>query len=119
MILNNGRFGMAAALSGTMKKLIERSVRRVCVCRPVDRKCGDLYFMATAWSQDYATYTFLCICRVRSLLCVLSAQVDHATTRVQFGNKLETYGQVQGKIARMALLQYVTEVSREMSLLDN
>ena len=25
-ILNNGRFGMAAALSGTMKKLIERAV---------------------------------------------------------------------------------------------
>ena len=26
MILNNGRFGMAAALSGTMKKTIERAV---------------------------------------------------------------------------------------------
>ena len=26
-ILNNGRFGMAAALSGTMKKLIEKAVR--------------------------------------------------------------------------------------------
>lgn len=37
-------------------------------------------------------------------------QVEHATTRVQFGSKLETYGMVQDKIARMALLQYVTEV---------
>ena len=27
-ILNNGRFGMAAALSGTMKSLIRRAVRR-------------------------------------------------------------------------------------------
>lgn len=59
-ILNNGRFGMAAALSGTMKKTIERAI-------------------------------------------------EHATTRVQFGSKLETYGLVQGKIAQMALLQYVTE----------
>ena len=35
-ILNNGRFGMAAALSGTMKTLIRRTVRTVicyvCVC---------------------------------------------------------------------------------------
>ena len=59
-ILNNGRFGMAAALSGTMKKLIERAVQ-------------------------------------------------HVTTRVQFGNKLEVYGDVQEKLARMAMMQYVTE----------
>ncbi|KAL5476204.1 hypothetical protein EMCRGX_G026120 [Ephydatia muelleri] len=59
-ILNNGRFGMAAALSGTMKKLIERAVQ-------------------------------------------------HVTTRVQFGSKLEVYGDVQEKIARMAMMQYVTE----------
>ena len=32
------------------------------------------------------------------------------TTRVQFGNKLEVYGVVQEKLARMAMLQYVTEV---------
>ena len=33
-ILNNGRFGMAAALSGTMKKLIEKAVRLSihCLC---------------------------------------------------------------------------------------
>ena len=40
-------------------------------------------------------------------------QVEHATTRVQFGSKLETYGMVQDKIARMALLQYVTEVCEQ------
>jgi alkylation response protein AidB-like acyl-CoA dehydrogenase len=35
---------------------------------------------------------------------------EHVSTRVQFGNKLETYGVVQEKIAHMALRQYVTEV---------
>lgn len=59
-ILNNGRFGMAGALSGTMKKLISRTVEQV-------------------------------------------------TSRVQFGNKLEVYGVVQEKLARMTIAQYVTE----------
>lgn len=59
-ILNNGRFGMAGALGGTM--------------RAVSRKA-----------------------------------VEHATTRVQFGRKIDTYGAIQEKIARMAMLQYVTE----------
>ena len=39
-------------------------------------------------------------------------QCDQVTTRVQFGNKLETYGVVQEKLARMAIQLYVTEVSR-------
>ncbi|XP_013880012.1 very long-chain specific acyl-CoA dehydrogenase, mitochondrial [Austrofundulus limnaeus] len=59
-ILNNGRFGMAAALSGTMKS-------------------------------------------------VMAKAVDHAANRTQFGNKIHTYGAIQEKIARMAMLQYVTE----------
>ncbi|XP_008319551.1 very long-chain specific acyl-CoA dehydrogenase, mitochondrial [Cynoglossus semilaevis] len=59
-ILNNGRFGMAAALSGTMKG-------------------------------------------------VISQAVDHAANRVQFGHKIHTYGAIQEKIARMTMLQYVTE----------
>ncbi|KAJ7996152.1 hypothetical protein DPEC_G00234100 [Dallia pectoralis] len=59
-ILNNGRFGMAAALSGTMKG-------------------------------------------------VISQAVDHAANRVQFGSKIHTYGVIQEKLARMAVLQYVTE----------
>lgn len=40
--------------------------------------------------------------------------MEHATTRVQFGSKLETFGVVKEKIARMALLQYVTEVSEHL-----
>nr|XP_057923941.1 very long-chain specific acyl-CoA dehydrogenase, mitochondrial isoform X2 [Doryrhamphus excisus] len=59
-ILNNGRFGMAAALSGTMKGAINKAV-------------------------------------------------DHATNRTQFGNKIHTYGTIQEKLARMTMLQYVTE----------
>ncbi|KAM7366301.1 hypothetical protein PAMP_015751 [Pampus punctatissimus] len=59
-ILNNGRFGMAAALSGTMKGVITKAV-------------------------------------------------DHATNRTQFGNKIHNYGAIQEKVARMTMLQYVTE----------
>uniref|UniRef100_A0A671KG27 Very long-chain specific acyl-CoA dehydrogenase, mitochondrial n=1 Tax=Sinocyclocheilus anshuiensis TaxID=1608454 RepID=A0A671KG27_9TELE len=61
-ILNNGRFGMAAALSGTMKGVISKAV-------------------------------------------------DHAANRTQFGNKIHNYGAIQElrNMARMAMLQYVTE----------
>jgi len=59
-ILNNGRFGMAAALSGTMKGVIAKAV-------------------------------------------------DHAANRTQFGNKIHNYGAIQEKVARMTVLQYVTE----------
>lgn len=37
--------------------------------------------------------------------------MDHAANRVQFGHKIHTYGAIQEKIARMTMLQYVTEVS--------
>ena len=37
-------------------------------------------------------------------------QADHAANRVQFGQKLEEFGVIQEKLARMAMLQYVTEV---------
>jgi len=59
-ILNAGRFGMAAALSGTMKAAIRKAV-------------------------------------------------DHATNRNQFGKHIINYGTIQEKLARMAMLQYVTE----------
>ncbi|XP_067008435.2 very long-chain specific acyl-CoA dehydrogenase, mitochondrial [Anabrus simplex] len=59
-ILNNGRFGMSATLSGTMRAAIKKAV-------------------------------------------------EHATTRVQFGRRIESYGAIQEKLARMAMLQYVTE----------
>ncbi|XP_014253099.1 very long-chain specific acyl-CoA dehydrogenase, mitochondrial [Cimex lectularius] len=59
-ILNNGRFGMAAALSGTMRAVTEKAV-------------------------------------------------EHATNRVQFGRKIDSYGTIQEKLARMAMLHYVTE----------
>uniref|UniRef100_A0A8C7A4E7 Very long-chain specific acyl-CoA dehydrogenase, mitochondrial n=1 Tax=Neovison vison TaxID=452646 RepID=A0A8C7A4E7_NEOVI len=59
-ILNNGRFGMAAALAGTMRGIIAKAV-------------------------------------------------DHATNRTQFGDKIHNFGLIQEKLARMAMLQYVTE----------
>jgi len=59
-ILNAGRFGMSAALSGTMKYAIKKAV-------------------------------------------------DHANNRDQFGKLIVNYGTIQEKLARMAMLQYVTE----------
>lgn len=59
-ILNAGRFGMAAALSGTMKFSIKKAI-------------------------------------------------DHAANRNQFGKQIINYGAIQEKLARMAMLQYVTE----------
>jgi len=59
-ILNAGRFGMSAALSGTMKYAIKKAI-------------------------------------------------EHANTRNQFGKLIVDYGTIQEKIARMAMLQYVTE----------
>uniref|UniRef100_A0A674GV85 Very long-chain specific acyl-CoA dehydrogenase, mitochondrial n=1 Tax=Taeniopygia guttata TaxID=59729 RepID=A0A674GV85_TAEGU len=59
-ILNNGRFGMAAAMAGTMRGLLQ-------------------------------------------------AAVAHASTRTQFGAKIHKFGAIQEKLARMALLHYVTE----------
>uniref|UniRef100_A0A2M4A4K7 Very long-chain specific acyl-CoA dehydrogenase, mitochondrial n=1 Tax=Anopheles triannulatus TaxID=58253 RepID=A0A2M4A4K7_9DIPT len=59
-ILNNGRFGMAATLSGTMRACIQKAA-------------------------------------------------EHATNRVQFGRKIETYGGIQEKLAKMAMHHYVTQ----------
>jgi len=61
-ILNNGRFGMAACLSGTMKASIQRAV-------------------------------------------------EHCSSRIQFGRRLDSFGTIQEKLARMAMAQYITEVS--------
>lgn len=59
-ILNNGRFGMAASLAGTMTTCIKKAA-------------------------------------------------EHASARVQFGKKIEEYGAIQEKLARMALFQYATQ----------
>ena len=34
---------------------------------------------------------------------------EHATQRNQFGSKIDTYGSIQEKIARMSMLHYATE----------
>merc|ERR1712142_935174 len=64
-ILNNGRFGMAAALSGTMRAGIKKAV-------------------------------------------------EHATQRHQFGNRIDSYGAIQEKLARMSMTHYATESTAYM-----
>merc|ERR1719365_329016 len=59
-ILNNGRFGMGAALSGTMRSVIKKAT-------------------------------------------------DHATQRTQFGSRIDSYGAIQEKLARMSMIHYATE----------
>merc|ERR1719216_213039 len=59
-ILNNGRFGMGAALSGTMRSVIQSAT-------------------------------------------------DHATNRIQFGSRIDGYGAIQEKIAKMSMIHYATE----------
>jgi very long chain acyl-CoA dehydrogenase len=59
-ILNNGRFGMAACLAGTMKT------------------------------------------------CILKA-VQHVSSRHQFGRRIDSFGTIQEKLARMAVAHYITE----------
>merc|ERR1719208_352130 len=59
-ILNNGRFGMGAALSGTMRSVITKAS-------------------------------------------------EFATQRTQFGGRIDSYGAIQEKIARMSMLHYATE----------
>lgn len=36
--------------------------------------------------------------------------MNHAANRTQFGEKIHNFGVIQEKLARMAMLQYVTEV---------
>ncbi|CAO1351476.1 unnamed protein product [Diamesa hyperborea] len=59
-ILNNGRFGMAMTLSGTMRNCIQKAS-------------------------------------------------EHATQRTQFGKKLEQFGGIQEKIAKMSCIHYATQ----------
>ena len=39
------------------------------------------------------------------------AQVDHAGNRTQFGRRIDSFGAIQEKIARMSMVQFVTEVT--------
>lgn len=44
--------------------------------------------------------------------------MDHAANRTQFGSKIHTYGAIQEKMARMTMLQYVSEVGQPNSKLS-
>ena len=63
--MNIVRFGMAAALSGTMRSGIKKAV-------------------------------------------------EHATQRHQFGNRIDQYGAIQEKLARMSMTHYATESTAYM-----
>ena len=89
-ILNNGRFGMAAALSGTMKSLIAKAV-------------------SCLYCQNYFRSFFIIV--IVFIFMFVFIQTDFAVNRTQFGDKISQYGTIQEKIARMNVLQYVTEVT--------
>ena len=40
---------------------------------------------------------------------VIKKAVEHATQRTQFGSKIDTYGAIQEKLARMTMAHYVCE----------
>ena len=44
-----------------------------------------------------------------TMRAVIAKAVEHATQRNQFGAKIETYGAIQEKIARMAMVHYASE----------
>ena len=70
MILNNGRFGMAAALAGTQRAVITKAL-------------------------------------------------EHASNRTQFGRRIDSFGTIQEKLARMSISQYATEVCFQLFSLKN
>ena len=76
-ILNNGRFGMGAALSGTMRSVIQK---------------GEIQRRRSFY---YINSSFLA--------------TDHATNRIQFGSRIDGYGAIQEKIAKMSMIHYATE----------
>lgn len=126
-ILNNGRFGMAATLAGTMKAIIAKAVSPVSVPswpKGITQRMCPSYLVGTPPVRATHTHSS------RSKLSLQSPpqwrlhhhewdtcafQVDFATNRTQFGDKIHNYGMIQEKLARMAILQYVTEVSASWS----
>ena len=129
-ILNNGRFGMAGALSGTMKKLISRAVSIYIIhsfIHPsiysfiypfihlfIHSSIHPFIIHPSVYPFILSIYSPIHSCNYLFIHCIHSfclLQVEQVTSRVQFGNKLEVYGVVQEKLARMTIAQYVTEVT--------
>ena len=44
--------------------------------------------------------------------------MEHAGSRTQFGRKIDSFGAIQEKVARMAMVQFATEVNRTLSALS-
>ena len=45
--------------------------------------------------------------------------MEHASQRVQFGRKIDTFGAIQEKIARMGIAHYVTQVCQVYGIEEN
>lgn len=108
-ILNNGRFGMAAAMTGTM---------RVCIRKAVST-CFLVFFIFIFWFLLFCFPVCLFSVFCPGMACQrcdmwVFFQVEHAANRTQFGFKLKDYGQIREKIANMVLKHYVTEVCLDL-----
>lgn len=83
------------------------------LCRNLDFSCSFMwnFVRLMLWQRcdDDSQTIFPHVCPYL-FTCLTLHQVDHAANRTQFGSKIHNYGTIQEKLARMAMLQYVTEV---------
>ena len=49
-------------------------------------------------------------CLAGTMKASISKAIEHASTRHQFGQRIDSFGTIQEKIARMAMAHYITEV---------
>ena len=49
-------------------------------------------------------------CLAGTMRASIHQAVEHASARIQFGRRIDSFGMIQEKIARMTIAQYVTEV---------
>lgn len=49
-------------------------------------------------------------CLAGTMRASIHQAIEHASARVQFGRRIDSFGTIQEKIARMAIAHYVTEV---------
>lgn len=71
--------------------------------------CGEFYNFFVLYTLNMV---LMSVHTYHLCMYIILLQVDHAANRTQFGNKIHNYGVIQEKIARMAMMQYVAEVSQ-------
>ena len=50
---------------------------------------------------------------------VITKALEHASNRTQFGRRIDSFGTIQEKLARMSISQYATEVCFQLFNLKN